>query len=130
MREVVDLHQGIEKKYIECLKALDAKEKQVMGLEQEKKDVISALNEASDEFQKVEEELTVQCAEIVTLTEVLAQRDKELIELKATLDVVPTAEMVINEFKTSTTITDLIKAKIEKYRYSDKFKKDMQSAHA
>lgn len=36
MKEAVDFHRGMEEKYIDCVKILDAKEKQVQIPEKEK----------------------------------------------------------------------------------------------
>lgn len=89
---------------------------------------MNALNETSGEFQKVEEESATESAKVAALIGVLAQRDNELIELKATLAAVSTKEMIIDEFRTSAVMTDLIGAEVKKYKQSDEFKEDMKTA--
>lgn len=59
------------------MKVLDANEKLVQSLEQEKRDTKNELNEAWGEFQKVEEELAAECAKFATLTGVLTHPDNE-----------------------------------------------------
>lgn len=126
VKDVVELQQVTHEKYNDCRKALDVVEQKLVSVEHEKKELLGQVQLLEKVRENMEKELLVEKDVVAGLSAEVSRVNADLNEMKSALAAVPSKESVIEEFRGSAAMGEIIRDGVEKFKCSEEFKREME----